>query len=162
MTSAYAGYFKEACMVCFDSQGHPSGVRLSVDWGGNNEDVTVHWLGTVDDQMRAAHNETTRATDSGACAIALLLVRELTDYTAVRQASIGTTIDYFLAEQPLDDTLLFNHAARLEASGIREEKGSNTVSARAKRKLSRLKDDSLPALVVIVEFASPKSKMVQS
>ena len=162
LTPAYAGYFKEACMVCLDSQGHRTGVILYVDWGGNNEDVTVGWHGTVTGQMRAAHHETTTATDSGACAIALLLVRELTDYTAVQQAAIGTTVDYFLVRQPVDETLVFNHAARLEASGIREEKGSNTVSARVNSRLGRLKDDSLPALIVIVEFARPKSKMLQS
>lgn len=162
MTPGYAGYCKESCMVCLESQGHSSGVTLSVDWGGDNENLTVRWVGSADSQMKAAHHEPTTATDAGACAIALLLVRELTDYTAVQQAAIGTTVDYFLARRPLDDTLVFNHAARLEASGIREEKGTNTVSARANRRLGRLKDDSLPALIVIVEFASPKSKMVRS
>jgi len=162
MTPACAGYFKEACMVCLDSQDHSSGVGLSVDWGGDNEDLTVRWLDTVDSQTRAAHRDLRKATDPAACAIALLLVRELTDYTAIEQAVIGTTVDYFLARQPLDDTLMFNCTARLEASGILKEKGSNTVEARVKEKLARLKHEGLPALIVIVEFANPKSKMVQS
>ena len=161
LTPGYAAYFKEACMVCLDSQGHSSGVELSVDWLGHNEHRPIRWVGIVDGQMKAAHYETTRATESGACAISLLLVRELTDYTAVQQSAIGTTVDYYLARQPVDDALPFNHAARLESSGIREEKGGNTVSARVRDKTARLRQDSLPALIVIVEFASPKARMVQ-
>jgi hypothetical protein len=156
-----AGFYKQNCMVCFQDQGHPSGVILSVDREGGSTSLGVHWRGSVNNQMRKAYGDLRKATEYAACAVALLLVRELTDFTAVEQAAIGTTVDYFLAPQVPDDTLIFNRAARLETSGILKEEGSNTVDRRAREKLQRLKPSSIPTVIAIVEFGSPKSKMVE-
>ena len=157
-----AGFYKHNCMICFDNQGHSTGVGLSVEREQGNTQLPVRWVGTVDSQMRKAYADLKKATEFAGCAIGLLLVRELTELTAVEQASIGTTVDYWLAPQSTDDTLIFNHVARLETSGILEELGRNTVDRRAREKLDRLETPGLPAIITVVEFGSPKSKMVES
>jgi len=163
ITSDAAGFYKENCMVCFDNQGHLSGVELSVDDRGNNDNFEVMWTGNITEQLRNSYRDLVRATEVGACAIALLLVRELTNYTVVKQAAIGTTVDYFLSSDYKDDTLIFNESARLEVSGILIERGRNTVQARIQSKLRRLQPSAtLPALIIIVEYSHPKSTMVES
>jgi hypothetical protein len=162
ITNEGAGFYKENCMICLDNQGHISGVGLSVDYRGNNDRFDIVWTGHVTDPLKNAYRDLIRATDYGACAIALLLLRELTDYKAIEQAVIGTTVDYFLISDYGDDTLIFNHSARLEVSGILKESPMNTVRARISAKQRRLKPSTtLPALIIIVEFSNPKSAVVE-
>jgi hypothetical protein len=58
------------------------------------------------------------------------------------------------------DDLIFNYAARLEASGILREDESNTIDGRLNEKLKRLKPGLL-TFIIIVEFSYPKSKVVK-
>jgi len=156
------GFYKQNCMVCFHSQGHVSGVKLVTYYRDGNHIFEVCWLGNVTNQLIRAYAELRRATDYAACAIALLLIRELTEFTGIEQSCIGSTIDYYLVPQDRDDILLFNHAARLEVSGILKENENNTVDNRIAAKIRRLKgESSLPAFIVIVEFSKPWSKMVE-
>jgi hypothetical protein len=162
ITEDAAGFYKENCMVCFDSQGHSTGVCLNViDVEEAEKQFTIHWTGKVSNQLRKNYADLQRATDHAACAVALLLVRELTDYNGVEQAAIGTTIDYWLADKEAsDDDLIFNHTARLEVSGILRQNDNNSVAKRLHSKLNRLKS-GLPAIIIIVEFSRPWSMMNQ-
>lgn len=158
-----AVYYKYACMVCLDNQNHKPGVVLEVAHGRNKDSFEIHWQDEVTPQLLRAYADLTKTTEVAACALALLLVRELTDFTAIEQATRGTTVDYYLIRKTQDATFIFNHAARLEASGILQEDHSNTVDSRIKSKLDRLKPDPrLPTLIVVVEFSNPWSKMVQA
>lgn len=119
-------------------------------------------VNSVDDQLRKSYGDLKKATDAAACAIALFLVNDLTKYVAIEQSAIGSTIDYFLDLQGNDDILIFNHSARLEVSGILCENETNTVDNRIKQKRNRLKPgNSLPTIIIIVEFSQPWSKMVE-
>ncbi len=168
MPKEAVGFYKQNCLVCFHTQGHQSGVNLTVHYGSslNEAEITPHsfaicWSGEVTSELLKAYRDLVRATDNAACAIALLLVRELTEFTAIEQACIGTTIDYYLVSKQHHDDLIFNQAARLEVSGILRENESNTVEARLKRKLNRLKlARNLPTFIVVVEFSQPWAKMV--
>lgn len=60
-----------------------------------------------------------------------------------------------------EDHLLFNHAGRLEVSGILTEIGSNTVEARIREKQNRLIASTLPTIVAVIEFGDPKSQLVR-
>ena len=158
------GFYKHNCMMCFEKNGYQSGVQLKVDSNDQNETFEVHWDGEVTEQLRKAYRDQNKVTDFAACSIALLLVYQLTTFTAVEQSAIGTTIDYYLAPQTQDDTLIFNHTARLEVSGILRETSDNTVDRRIKDKIRRLKPDpqgSLPTFIIVVEFSQPWLKMVQ-
>jgi hypothetical protein len=156
------GFYKQNCMICLDLNGHRSGVELVTEYANAVQLFEICWQGDVTPELHRAYREKTRATDFAACTIALILVRELTEFTAVEQSSIGTTIDYYLAIQETDDLLIFNHTARLEVSGILEEKPENTIDNRIRQKLNRLKSESdLPDFIAVVEFNAPKSKIVK-
>lgn len=157
-----AGYYKLSCMVCLSSQNHTSGVRLLAHYDSIGETCEVLWTGEVTDQIQRSFRDENKTTDFGAQAIAFLLVRELTDFTVIEQSNVGTTIDYYLAHKDQqDDTLIFNHAAYLEVTGIRFETEDNSVERRIAQKRQRLRrDEDLPALIVVVEFGQPWAKMV--
>jgi hypothetical protein len=88
--------------------------------------------------------------------------KDITEYTAVEQSCIGTTIDYYLSPQKRNDDLIFNYTARLEVSGILVENEDNTVDNRIKQKVKRLKPEGdLPDLIAIVEFSKPWSKIIK-
>ncbi|MEW6351190.1 MAG: hypothetical protein AB1646_19200 [Thermodesulfobacteriota bacterium] len=135
---------------------------MTVVHEGKNSDFQISWTGDITEQLIKAHQDEKQTTEFGALAVALLLVRELTEYTAVEQASIGTTIDYYLRRQGADEDLIFNHSARLEVSGILRETEQNTVEGRIKQKLKRLKRErDLFDFIVVVEFSRPWTKMVR-
>lgn len=161
ITPEAVGFYKENCMVCFDNQGHTSGVKIRViDVDGSEESFCVQWTGDVTEQLRRSYKDLKKATDFAACTIALLLVRELTECSAVEQAAAtGTTVDYYLnLQEKQDDDLIFNHVARLEVSGILCETGRNSVKKRLTAKLKRL-SQGLPTIIIIVEFSRPWSKL---
>jgi hypothetical protein len=91
-------------MICFDKHNHHSGVLLKVQYRHETTTFSVGWEGTVTEELRRAYRDQNRATDFAACAIALLLVPELTPFTAIEQSSVGTTVDYYLVPKDQDDT----------------------------------------------------------
>ena len=156
-----AGFYKQNCMVCLDNQKHKSGVRLKVKHYDDSDVMfQVLWDDKVTDELRRAYADLVKATENAACTIALLIVREITDFTAIEQACRGTTIDYYLAYKDEIDDLIFNRAARLEASGILQKDESNTIDGRIKEKQKRLKP-GLPTFIIVVEFSCPMSKVVK-
>jgi len=157
-----AGFYKQSCMVCLDNQQHKSGVRLKVKHHDNSDAAfQVLWDDEVTDELRRAYADLVKATENAACGMALLIVREITDFTAIEQASRGTTIDYYLGYKKEIDDLIFNHAARLEVTGILQENESNTVDSRVKDKQRRLKP-GLPTLIIVVEFSYPMSRVAKA
>ena len=94
ITDGYFALYKEKCMVAFTNQGHSSGVELSVETDDKKEAVTVVWDGNVTQQLTDSHADSKKTTEDAACAIALLLVREYTDYTAYKTKNTGSGL-YF-------------------------------------------------------------------
>lgn len=155
------GFYKHNCMICLNYNNYRTNVLMSVNHKRKDRDACIVWDGEVTEILKKQYGDLVKATDHAACAIALLLLRELTDYTGIEQSSIGTTIDYYLAPQNQDDTLIFNHAARLEVSGILQESKDNTVNDRINSKIRRLKrGDDLPTIIIVVEFSNPRSRVV--
>lgn len=165
-----AGMMKKNAMICLNHHQHQSGVQLHVE----PEKIglcTLHWTGEVTVEMLRQYAGTTAkskdyepiisTTDDAACAIALLFIRDKTEYTAFAKASIGTTIDYYLINQATDSDLIFNDTitARLEVSGILKATSKNSVQGRLKQKQSRLLDEGLATFIVIVEFSQPSLLM---
>lgn len=162
MTKGFAALYKESCMVALHQYSHKTGVGLAVINGKSGFNAVIQWTDTVTAQLLKAHAEPSVYVEEGACALALLLIREITPYTAVEQAIIGTTVDYYLANQPVDDTLIFNNSVRLEVSGLAKETEGNTVDGRIKQKIRRLKEaKGDKTFIVIVEFEHPSSKIVE-
>lgn len=157
--SAYeGGSLAEAASVCLKANAHRSPVSLIVR-GDYKRSASLTFL-EVTDQMNRTHGDPEVATERGACAIAILLVCALSEYTVVHRSYKGTGVDYFLGDR---SDFLFQQKARLEVSGIGN--GSKTeISRRKKIKLEQTKrSDALqiPAIVVIVEFSEPVAEVVQ-
>lgn len=163
LTTAFANFYKENCMVCLDNQGHSPGVLIEVKHSDYAHVFEVQWVGDVTDHMRNAYTDLIKATDHAACAFALLIVREITEFTAVVPSAIGSTIDYYLAPDSQENTLIFNHAARLEVSGILVENENNSIQKRIRAKQRRLRtEEGLRDFIFVVAFNIPRAEMAES
>ena len=164
LTNDKASMLKECCVWCLRNCQHPIGVVLqSISYKGstsyrilwNEENIDVS-------HILVAYNSDD-AVEFGAEAIALLLVREQTLFTAIRRAVRSTGIDYWLGYKSDDPNIIFSKGdARLEISGILEERGTNTVKNRIKKKLLQTvpTDHTFPVYISVVEFTQPKAEMV--
>jgi hypothetical protein len=165
LTTALAEFYKENCIICLDYANHSTHVMMNADILDLPKPFHISWIGNVTPQMKKAYANLIDATEHASCAIAMLIIREFTELTVVEQAVIRTTIDHYLAlkSQLQDDTLIFNHTARLEVSGILAETEGNTLDIRLKTRLRRLKTVSdLPDYVVVVAFNEPRARMVKA
>lgn len=162
ITPAYGSVLAEAATICLESRAHPNGVTMGVDgdFGGK---VNVRWA-PLADQVQASKcwNDPEYTTEHGAYGVASLLVSALTDLTVVARSRKRTGFDFWLGRKD-DADPLFQNKARLEVSGMGE--GSETeIRARVGRKLKQTQQSDamgIPALVAVVEFGSPRSRMVK-
>jgi hypothetical protein len=121
--------------------------------------LALRWPATSD-QVRREWGDPQEATENGAVGIAILLIDALTDYHIVHRSYKNTGIDYWLGQK---QDRLFQHAARLEVSGIRRG-DSGHVDARVNTKLKqteRSNRSGLPVFVVVVEFGAPVAVVVK-
>lgn len=148
----------EAAAVCLESVGHGLQADLFVN---ANDAPSVYTIlrPDVTQQMRLCYNDPEEATEQGACAVAILLVRGLTGLTIVEQSRKGTGFDYWLGSEGESP---FQNKARLEVSGIRVGDES-TVKTRVGQKLRQARRSDalrLPAYVVVVLFSRPMAQVV--
>jgi len=155
----YGWSLAQAAAVCLDSQGHSSPTEMPVG-GDASAEIDLEWE-APDERARRTWADMEFATEQGAYGIATLLVPKISDWTVAERSRKGTGFDYWLADQS-DEGPLFQNKARLEVSGILSGTDSK-VSGRVKQKLEQTtpSDGVLPALVVVVEFGSPKSKVAK-
>lgn len=161
ITSALGSAIAKAGAVCFADREHTNGAEFYVH-GDFAETFKIFWL-EVTDQMSRCWHDLDNATEYAAYSIAFLLVLNLTDYTVIRRSRKGTGFDYWLGYAKNEDVLLFQNKARLEVSGIRS--GSNSqINLRVKKKSEQINASDnlgLPGYIVVVEFSTPQSQMVQ-
>lgn len=162
LTRALGEVHAECAAVCLDENGHGEVVSLHVrDHTGVQFELT---RSLVTETMRRAHYDKQKATELGACGVALLLTRELTGLTAIQQSRKGPGFDYWLGpEPPSADALPFQHSARLEVSGILNGTESQ-FRARVKKKLAQSEpsdDTGFPAIAAVVEFGKPQAEVKQ-
>ena len=156
LTTAMGQTLAEAASVCLSSQNHLDGVELKVS-GAFKTTYHLRWL-SVTEQMESTHNDLQDATELGACGVALLLIRDLTEYTVVKKAWKGGGFDYWLG---LKTDPLFQEKARLEVSGILRGKAS-TLQARVQQKRRQVMPSDylqLPAYIVVVAFDKPTARV---
>ncbi|WP_133271089.1 hypothetical protein [Hymenobacter radiodurans] len=153
-------YYSEACVVLLEELNHLSGALLTV-LGDNSTTFELLWTSKP---LTAGWKAGAKLTENAATAIAFFLIVELTDYSIIEEAVIGTGVDYWLGYNKghilYDEDNFMN--ARLEVSGIR--KGDLNVSGRVRKKLKQTDasdSTNLPAYVVIVEFGSPVAVLVK-
>ncbi|MEX0272340.1 hypothetical protein AB3R30_24805 [Leptolyngbyaceae cyanobacterium UHCC 1019] len=152
----------EAAAVCLEEQGHRDRVSLQVD-GIQQREIEVLWDAT-DENIRRFNADEEVATEYGAYEIAALLMPYLTGL-AVMERSVrgkGFGFDFWLGSAN-DANALFQRKARLEVSGIRKGTES-TIQSRVNMKLKQIapSDTVAPGYVAVVEFGTPRSRVVQT
>jgi hypothetical protein len=91
--------------------------------------------------------------------VAILLIRALTGYTVIERSRKGTGFDWWLGAE--DN--LFQGKARLEVSGILRGT-TRRIDSRIKARMGQTRQSdqlALMAYVVVVEFGTPRAKVVQ-
>ncbi len=164
ITKAMGAFFAEAAIVCLVKNGHRDGAVLKVT-GDFEEKFILRWSSDLDDKAHENWKNEQRASEYGAVALALLLMLHLTSYDEFEDSGIGTGIDFWLKEKNRKKLTILNpRKARLEISGIMKESPSNTIQARIRVKEEQVKSSdftNLPAYIAVVEFGTPKSKIVK-
>lgn len=162
ITPKFGASLAEAATICLEGQRHCSGVQMKVD-GDYDHNLEVHWQPVEDpEQVRRCWADPEVTTEHGAYGVASLLVFALTNWTIVARSRKGTGFDYWLG--PKGDTdPLFQNKIRLEVSGIANGTLPD-IGARVRQKLKQVErsnETALPAVVAVVEFGSPRSRLVK-
>lgn len=163
LSSGKANMLKEACIWCLCKCCHVNGVTIVIQYNEKQESLPICWNSEKidEDDIKRAYNQDD-AIEYGAEAVSFLLIREFTQYTAIRRAATGTGIDYWLGNKETVDNNILNNSARLEISGILNESNDNTVKKRIKGKLKQTTptDRTFPVFISVIEFSQPKAEMV--
>lgn len=148
----------QAAVVCLEHEAHTSAAQLSVV-GDFNATYSVTWSEAVTEAKLRFWNDLEEATQQGAYAVAILLIRALTGYTIIERSRKGTGFDWWLGTE--DN--LFQGKARLEVSGILRGT-ARRINSRIKARMTQIRQSdqlALTAYVVVVEFGTPQAKVVQ-
>jgi hypothetical protein len=151
-------FLSENCIVALENGGHQSGCSLMVQ-GDAEKQYGLKWSKAVN---KAGYRERTKTVEYAAEALSFFLGTQLTEYTIVEEALIGTGIDYWLGYDEGHSKYQPNNfiQARLEVSGIEKETVGNSLEHRVKHKFKQTKPTDylrLPAYVSVVEFSTPKA-----
>lgn len=151
ITPAMGSVMYECACICLSEQSHSDGVKLLVI-GDHDESYQLAWA-APDEQMIRGYADEEKATELGACCIAVLAIQELTGHAVIEQARKGTAVDYWLG---LNDGELLQKKARLEVSGIRSGDRNAAIRRSAEREVRlQPKGRSYASYIVIVEFGTP-------
>jgi hypothetical protein len=158
-------FLAEAAAICLTLNGYESGVQLKVE-GEIKATLSVEWNDKITDDVLNSWNDPKEATEFGATALAILLLFKYTDFTYFIRAFQGTGIDYWLGKGEYTGEALptENRKGRLEISGILKASKHNSINMRInqKKKQSKKTDDTLlPVYIAVVEFSTPKAKIIK-
>jgi hypothetical protein len=162
LTKDKAAMLKESCVWCLTKCNHQNGVKIAFDVCDDSGHYNIKWNKDVDmDGILRAYNSDD-AIEFGAEAIALLLIKEKTQYTAIERAAKPSGIDYWLGYKT-SNSLFSKRDARLEITGILTERGSNTIKTRINMKLERpmISENVFPVFISVIEFGQPKAVTVK-
>jgi hypothetical protein len=160
ITPEFGACLAQAAAVCLEDQRHSYGVVMNVD-GDYETSFSLIWSQATE-QMKKCWGDIEVTTEHGAYGVAILLLLNLTEYTIIERSKKGTGFDYWLGYNNHND-LLFQGKARLEVSGIRngdDEKLRNRT--RKKIKQIGFEKNIIPGFVIIVEFSSPRSRIIKN
>ena len=161
ISQTFGAYMAECAAVCFESQGHKSGVQLPYSNGEVTKYGVVEWTNEVNDALLNSHFDEKRTTDFGAMGVAVLLASHLTDYTIFKSSETGNGCDFLLRKKGDDENFL---STRLEISGIRKETLQNTVKSRLsvkEKQILKRADKDVICYVSIIEFSKPEAKFIK-
>ena len=88
---------RQAGVLCLETHRHPQGVELKVN-GKDEHFYSITWSSITDDDRRF-RNDFDRATEQGACCVALLLAKHQTGLAVIESSRKGAGTDYWLGEE---------------------------------------------------------------
>lgn len=162
LTNAWAMFLYEAASISLEENGHIRGTRLTIE-GEYSLTPSLLWRNSSSKKL-SSWRDLGQAAEFGAYGIAIMLMVKLTEYKSIERAVKGSGIDYWLGQGTIsEDSILFQKKARLEVSGI--FKGNKAkVDERGRQKCDQtIQSDTsrLPAYIIIVEFGTPRSKIIK-
>jgi hypothetical protein len=147
-----AAMHAEAVTLCFSEAGHPHPVNFP--WvGSRTRQCVVEWENPAPGTSCAYDPKV--ATEWAACGLAILMV-ETFGHAILEKSYSPSGFDYWIGTPGSTDRL-FQDKARLEVSGIRTG-DHQTRLARLNSKIRQINVlgfETLPAVIVIVEFGTP-------
>jgi len=153
LTASHGASLGEAAAVCLESQQHQTGVSLRLELPALTP-ATLHWRPLP---SAAFHCHTgDKATEDGACGVAILLVRALTAQVVLFRSERKEGCDYWLGPPDFPRQSGLKGMSRIEVSGIRRGDASNFKTRHVnKRKQVSTLDHPSDKYVSIVEFGTP-------
>jgi hypothetical protein len=154
-TTSQVGVLMESCVTCCNLQKKNSGSLLKCFDDKRNlykVPYTIVWNSEFTERLKKAYKDEKKATENAAVFLSLSLMLELTDYKYFEVTEGNNGIDYWLSNESDD----LDFSARLEISGIRQEKQSNNINTRLNTKINQTKrsdSSTLPAYIAIIEFS---------
>ena len=156
----------EAIAFCLTMQGFKSGVTLKIE-GDYKEEFQLIWTDIIDEDVIKSWQDWKEATEEGAMGLSILVLMEITNYNYFERSHQTTGYDFWLdiiKEEDWRNTKR-KKLAKLEISGIWKETKSNTVNMRISQKLKQVKrvtlDENLPIFIAVIEFGTPKAKIIK-
>lgn len=157
LLDGFAQYLGSCAAVCLEKNTHSSGVEMAVE-GDHNAAYCLSWQQlTEKDHHTCADLQ--EATEYGAYGIAILVVRDTAGKTVVERSAKGPGFDFWIGDEE-DAELPFQGLARLEVSGILDGHAA-AIRARTgvKKKQVTPSDKLAPALIAVVEFGRPVTRL---
>ena len=170
ISEALVTMLAECASVCLDAQRHGASLVLYVEHEESLSGILkkldsleyeLRYL-QVTDTMKNSYKEEESATEDGACAIALLLLKIEKGLSFLERSVRKTGFDYWLGNRPSSGSNIFANKTRLEVSGIRNGDNSH-INNRKRIKVNQTQQSDhtrLPVYVVVVEFSRPVAHIV--
>jgi hypothetical protein len=154
LTPSHGASLGEAAAVCLESQHHRAGVVLQLE-RRSEAPVEVHWRPLPPNAHRCHTGD--RATEDGACGVAILLAWELTGQVVLFRSERKEGCDYWLGPPDYPRQNGLKGMSRIEVSGIRGVAGNFWNRCEMKRRqISRLQHPS-DKYISVVEFGTPRA-----
>lgn len=155
-----SAYMCDCLVVCLSEENHSTGLILKVETEDKKYSFQLEWTTKITPHLIGATRDKERTTEWAAMGLALLLVRELTEYPYVFTSRKGLGTDFALSKNAIQMT----EDAYIEISGIRKGSPTNTLKRRLIIKKSQTEpSDALntPIFISITEFSEPKSLFIK-
>ena len=147
-------FMMEAVIYCLTKQGHVSGSALKItgDW---EKEFIIEWDYLLNANSLKSWNDWKEATEYAAMGITVLAMMELTKFCTFERAAQDAGVDFWLTDTDKKEN------ARLEVSGIWKETKSNSINMRINLKRKQLKPTKDSSYISVVEFGTPKAKIIK-
>ena len=165
LTGSYAGYIREAIVMCFNHHAHDSGVFCVIrDFDAMLATARIVWSTEYSGRIGRAFGALAKAAELAGEGIAFLTILNLTEYTIIERSHVGSGVDFWLGYKDEATASIFRRAARLEVKGRTELPSAGAIRQVARQAVEQTRQSDhtrLPAYIIVSEFSRPIVYMVQ-